>query len=167
MLTVSGRVGVPTTATMSPTPLRMSGASSRMRPRTSGLAFGVILTRSAPAPLSVMLSVMVSALVPGAPVPSAYSPLQTTTVSPSLAASTAACTVVYAAAGQSALSSSTANVAAYAPCAQHRTPALTSAGSNPYFNFLPPLSARRTASALHSNRPDDVGSGALRPDVWR
>src|SRR5689334_13575392 len=155
MLTVSGCVGVPTIATMSPTPLRMSGASSRMRPRTSGSAFGVIFTRSAPAPLSVMLSVMVSALVPGAPVPSTYSPLQMTTVSPSLAASTAACTVVYAAAGQSALSSSTVSVAAYAPCAQHKTPALTSAGISPYLKPSVPLVRARNAPL--TDPQDNVG----------
>src|SRR3954451_20556797 len=166
MLTVSGRVGVPTTATMSPTPLRMSGASSRMRPRTSGLAFGVILTRSAPAPLSVMLSVMVSALVPGAPVPSTYSPLQMTTVSPSLAASTAACTVVYAAAGQSALSSTTVSVAAYAPCTQHKTPALTSAGSNLYLKACVPLSPRARGARTLSDLADDVGPGTF-PDGTR
>jgi hypothetical protein len=72
MLTVSGCVGVPTTATMSPTPLRMSGVpSSMMLPRTSGFAFGEIETRSAPAPLMVTLLVMVTAFVPGAPEPSA------------------------------------------------------------------------------------------------
>src|SRR3954449_125424 len=162
MLTVSGCVGVPTTATMSPIPLRMSGASSRIRPRTSGSAFGVIFTRSAPAPLSVMLSVMVSALVPGAPVPSTYSPLQMTTVSPSLAAFTAACTDVYEAAGQSALSSSTVSVAAYAPCAQHKTPALTSAGSNRYLKPLGPLKFACAEQRTLSDIPDNVGK-ARRP----
>ena len=70
MLTVSGCVGVPTIATMSPTPLRRSGSASRMRPPTSGAAFGLIETKSAPAPLSVRFFVIVSAFVPGAPVPS-------------------------------------------------------------------------------------------------
>src|SRR3954447_18581773 len=89
-----------------------------------------------------------------------------TIVSPSLAASTAACTDVYAAAGQSALSSSTVSVAAYAPCAQHRTPALTSAGSNPYLKALsPPQVARGFKTARHVHqRPDDVGSDSRRRD---
>src|SRR3954454_3168930 len=87
-----------------------------------------------------------------------------TTVSPSLAASTAACTVVYAAAGQSALSSSTVSVAAYAPCAQHKTPALTSAGSNLYLKASVPLSPRARGARTLSDLPDDVESGSAVED---
>ena len=82
-----------------------------------------------------------------------------TTVSPSPAASTAACTVVYAAAGQSALSSSTVSVAAYAPCAQHKTPALTSAGSNPYLKPLVPLRFARAEARTFPTTPDTAGTG--------
>ena len=65
MLTSSGCDGVPSTAMMSPTPLRMSGWLSMMRPPTGTLDTGVIFTRSAPAPLSVRSFVIVSAFVPG------------------------------------------------------------------------------------------------------
>ena len=72
MSTLSGCVGVPTIAMMSPRPLRRSDApGSRMLPPATDEAFGVMVTRSAPAPLSVSVLVIVSALVPGVPGPSA------------------------------------------------------------------------------------------------
>src|SRR4051812_47794207 len=90
MSTVSGCDGDPTIATMSPRPLRRSGAASMIWPDAGPEDLGVIDTRSAPAPLSVRLLLIVSALVPNAPEPSAYLPGQTVTVSPGAAASTAA-----------------------------------------------------------------------------
>src|SRR4051794_5298023 len=160
MSTLIGWVGVPTIETMSPSPLRRSDTpASRMLPPATDEAFGVMLTRSAPAPLSVSGLVIVSAFVPGEPGPSAYAPLQMTIVSPATAASTAACTDVYAAAGQSALSSSTVSVAAYAPCAQHKTPALTSTGSNLYLKASVPLSPRARGARTLSDLPDNVGTG--------
>ena len=121
---MTGSAAPPRTATTSPTPLRMSWLASMS---VLELSFGRIDTRLAPAPFSVRLFVIVTALLPAVPGPSRYVPGQMAIVSPAAAASTAACTLVNCAAGQSPRSSSTVHWAASAGGAALKTPSTASA----------------------------------------
>src|SRR5919112_3186080 len=107
-----GNAGVPTAERIPPTPSRISWSRGALRPPAGGR--GVMRTRSAPAPRSARLFVIVSALVPTPPEPSAYVPGQIAIVSPGVARSIASWILANGAAGQSRPSSSTDKVAAEA-----------------------------------------------------
>ncbi len=134
-------VSAPSIITIAPSALRRLGVFSAIWLVLARTFFGLIVTRSAPAPLIVTSRMMIRPFVPTPPPPSTYVPGQTAMVAPSGAAKIAFWIVLYGAAGQSRLSSSTISggSAAFATCANAKVPsaAATAAQALRPFTFRP------------------------------